>query len=287
MPCFRPLRAWLDEAGRAVFAKAGPPESLVKLPCGKCVGCQKRGTQDWLVRCVHEAQMHEASSFVTLTYSQEKLPVDGSLDHRHWQLFAKRVRKELGPFRFLMCGEYGGQTLRPHYHALMFGRPWPKDRVVKDAGADSLFQSDQLDRLWGLGLASHGSVTPRSVAYVARYSVKKLGARKLHERFDPITGEVWEVQPEYQKMSRRPGLGSTWFDAYMNDVFPSDECVVEGNKYRPPRYYSSKLTDDARRGLTEKRRQFFEKYSEDSTDARLSTRERVAEARLGQLRRQL
>lgn len=231
--------------------------------------------------------MHLVNSFVTLTYSPEKLPRTGSLDHRDFQLFAKRVRENVGPFRYLMCGEYGGQTRRPHYHALLFGLEWPRDRVVREQGGERLFESELLNDQWKLGIASHGSVTPRSVAYVARYSTKKLGATKSLERFDPNTGEVWEVAPEYQRMSRRPGLGASWFRSYQYDVFPSDECVIEGRRFRPPRFYSAKLDDEDRRSLTEKRREFFEKFLEDATDARLRTRERVAEAQLGQLQRQL
>lgn len=42
-------------------------------------------------------------------------------------------------------------------------------------------------------------------------------------------------------MSRRPGLGSGWFDRYQSDAFPSDFLVVDGHKVKPPKYYLDKL----------------------------------------------
>ena len=42
---------------------------------------------------MHERQMHEEASFVTLTYSDECVPRDFSLRYRDFQLFMKRLRK--------------------------------------------------------------------------------------------------------------------------------------------------------------------------------------------------
>ena len=37
------------------------------LPCGQCWGCRLQHSREWAVRCMHEAQMHEHNSFITLT----------------------------------------------------------------------------------------------------------------------------------------------------------------------------------------------------------------------------
>lgn len=42
-------------------------------------------------------------------------------------------------------------------------------------------------------------------------------------------------------MSRRPGIGLTWFEKYKSDVYPHDYVVVNGSKVRPPRYYDKKF----------------------------------------------
>lgn len=155
--------------------------------------------RDWSVRCVHEAQMHAQNAFITLTYSDENLPPAGKLRYSDFQLFMMRLRKRFGSgIGFFMCGEYGGQTLRPHYHACVFG--WsPPDLVFwgKNDLGDDISTSKILDELWGLNDSSRvpnkiGSVTQKSAGYVARYVVKKA---------DP-------THPQgFQKMSRDYAIG--------------------------------------------------------------------------------
>lgn len=251
MPCYRPVPAYRGKGGAIVFTigEAVAP-SVMLLPCNGCIGCRLEKARQWTVRCVHEASLHDHNAFLTLTYSPEMMPESGSLDKRHWQLFAKRVRKNLGPFRFLHVGEYGPKTFRPHYHALMFGcarghppRRFFDDRVLwKVQNGSPLFVSKELEELWGLGQCSIGEVTPASAAYVARYTMKKLTgeqAEEMYRRIDLKTGEEYYVQPEYATMSRRPGLGAGWFEKYANDTYPSDEVIYEGKRMRPPRYYDA------------------------------------------------
>lgn len=191
--------------------------------------------------------MHSRNAFVTLTYDQEHMPVDGSLDVREWQLFAKRVRKELGPFRFLHCGEYGERTYRPHYHALLFGLDFADRVLLREKRGGNLYASPTLERLWGRGQCSFGAVTPQSAAYVARYSVKaESGSRRKEQyrRLDEETGEEWYVRPEYLTMSRRPGLGAGWYAKFKSDVFPDDEVVLDGFKQGVPDFYWRKLEQD-------------------------------------------
>ena len=46
-----------------------------------------------------------------------------TLRKRDYQLFMKRLRKAFpnDKIRFYAAGEYGPKTLRPHYHAILFG----------------------------------------------------------------------------------------------------------------------------------------------------------------------
>lgn len=235
--------------------------------------------------------MHRANCFLTLTYNNENLPGDGSLRLEDWQLFVRRVRKNLGAFRYLHCGEYGEENFRPHYHACVFGLDFSSDRFVyKVDRGNTLWRSPTLESLWPLGFATIGGLSFQSAAYVARYVMKKATgplAEKRYSRLNPETGEVWQVKPEYVTMSRRPGLGSTWFDRYQSDVFPSDEVVHEGRRYRPPRFYSSKLPEKELEEVKVKRRRLVEQRKEDLTPERLSVRERSADARLRQYKRDL
>jgi len=228
--------------------------------------------------------MHERNCFLTLTYSNESLPPDGSLRLEDWQKFARRVRKSVGPFRFLHCGEYGEENLRPHYHACVFGLDFSGDRFVfKVSRGNTLWRSPTLESLWPFGFATIGALSFESAAYVARYVMKKATgplAEKRYSRLDPKTGEVWQVRPEYVTMSRRPGLGSTWFDRYASDVFPADEVVHEGRRFRPPRFYTSKLPEAEVEGLKLERRRKVMSRKADLTQERLAVRERCAVSRL-------
>lgn len=235
--------------------------------------------------------MHRDNAFLTLTYDEENLPRDGSLDLTHWQKFAKRLRKQIGPFRFYHCGEYGDENKRPHYHAAMFGLDFHQDRqeVTQPGQTHRLYRSKTLDHLWGKGACRIGELTFESAAYVARYVMKKISpphddnsAEEYWEhygRYDEETGDTWAVTPEYVTMSRKPGIGTTWFQKYKSDVYPSDEVVIKGRRFRPPRFYDLQLAEDELRELQIKRIQNLEGKRKDLTPDRLKTRERVQELR--------
>lgn len=255
MVCFSPLKAYRAHGGGVAFSsKEGFGDLPLDLPCGQCIGCRIRRAQDWVVRCVHEASQHDRSSFLTLTYDQVHVPSNGSLDHRHFQLFAKRLRKAGNRFRYLVAGEYGPETYRPHYHALIFGLDWSRDRTLWRTQPHILYESPTLNELWELGHCTIGALTPETVGYVAQYTVKKLTGDKAEEaytRLDLETGEEYQVKPEYAAMSRRPGIGESWFRRYHTDVYPSDEVIISSGggsgvsptkasgykRVAPPRYY--------------------------------------------------
>ncbi len=256
----------------------------MELPCGECVGCRLERSRQWALRCVHEASLHKQNSFITLTYSPKHVPKDGSLHLEDWQKFAKRLRRKAGPFRFFHCGEYGEVNLRPHYHACIFGVDFVADRGLwKDDGKFPLFRSPMLDETWGLGFATVGALTYKSAAYVARYVMKKVNGDPTAERYgrvDEKTGEVFFVKPEYVTMSRRPGIGSEWFTKFKSDVYPSDEVVHEGKKFRPPRFYDSQLEADELDVYKVRRRRAVANRVKDLSPDRLRSREIVCEAGL-------
>ncbi len=252
------------------------------------MGCRLERSRQWALRCVHESQLHSKNVFVTLTYSDEFLPDDRGLHVEDWQKFAKRVRKRRGPFRFFHCGEYGEATLRPHYHALLFGLDFPDQVEVAHKGRP-IFSSPELRDLWGLGHVTVGPVTYESAAYVARYVMKKITGSAAAEHYSRVdsNGETWNVRPEYTTMSRRPGIGSNWFDRFSSDVFPRDEVVHDGRRFRPPRFYDSKLESSELAKIKRKRLDAVCKHVVDLTPERLAVRETVAAARLGRVERKL
>jgi len=263
----------------------------LELACGQCIGCRIERSRQWAIRCVHEAQMHERNCFVTLTYSEEHLPFNAGLNIRHWQLFAKRLRKRIGRFRYFHCGEYGEENLRPHYHACLFGVDFSVDRSLwkRDHGFD-LFVSPTLSETWGKGFCSIGELSYESAAYVARYILKKVTgelADGAYERVDSETGEVFKVRPEYVSMSRRPGLGAVWFDKFRGDVFPADEVVFKGRRFRPPRFYDDKLGEEELLSVKARRRQKVGARLDDLTPDRLAVREVCLERKVAEMKREV
>lgn len=147
-----------------------------------------------------EASCHEASSFITLTYTDENLPPDSSLSSRDLQLFMKRIRKAHGKsLRFFGVGEYGDETQRPHYHLALFGVG--ADSVCRLSNHGIRYDSDPMvDRCWNLGKTDVKPLVLETAAYICGYVVKKLTSPT-----DPrLAGRV----PEFARMSRRPGIGA-------------------------------------------------------------------------------
>lgn len=244
------------------------------------------------MRCMHEASMHETNSFLTLTYDDEHLPARKQLHYPHFQGFMKRLRKMGGQgIRFYMCGEYGPQTWRPHYHACIFGWDWPDKKHLKttDAG-EKIATSEILQRLWPHGMASTGAVTFESAAYVARYCVQKItgrGAEAHYARTDEKG--PYQLTPEFNKMSLKPGIGARWFQQYKTDVYPHDHVIIRGVPTKPPKYYDTllKRTDRATFDELKERRELDALANwEDNTDERLNVRKQVTEARLNLLHRE-
>lgn len=231
--------------------------------------------------------MYDENAFVTLTFDDEHLPPDRSLNHSVFQAFAKRVRRKLGPFRFFMCGEYGNEHDRPHYHACLFGLSFPDRVFFKESGSGSrIYTSDTLSALWPYGFASVGDVTFESAAYVARYVLKKSGGSDEDRllRWDDYGVAYW-LKPEYCRASNRPGIGASWWRKYGAEVLQRGNVVMRGVEMKPPRYYAKLCKLPGYDWVEHQGVKAFK--PEDSTRERLAVREVVAEAGLSFKKREL
>ena len=212
--------------------------------------------------------MHEDNCFITLTYDDYKLTddYDGGLHKDHFQKFMKRLRKRFSnaKIRYFLCGEYGSQRQRPHYHALLFGFDFNDKEFYKDTGAGYLYTSKILNELWGYGNCLIGDVTVSSASYVAGYIIKKqFGRDNIKDYVDLSTGLLKEK--EYVTMSRRPGIGRDFFLDFKNDIYPKDFIVIGGVKYKPPRFYDNMLDDVALRQIKSSRVDNAKKFLDNST----------------------
>lgn len=273
MACFAPVHAW--RVGGGVSLRMPQQDApYIALPCGKCVGCRRERARQWAIRLDHEGRLHDAASFLTLTYAK-KLPADTKAWKRDAQLFLKRLRKTLDQkIRYYMVGELGSKNGRPHIHAIVFGY-WPDDLQPIRKGKTPLYRSSSLEKIWPHGYSSVGRVSFESVAYVAQYTLDKTGEKSS------------KTYREWSLMSRRPGIGAGWKKKFASDVYPSDEVVIRGHAGRPPRYYDRLLekSDPILYEIVRLRRQIsIEKSDEKNLDRydfrRLQAKEKIAVAKM-------
>lgn len=230
---FKPLSKW--------FLMDSLPEGVesIEIPCGKCFACLKSRSLSITVRAVAESRMHDFSSFITLTVDDEHMSTvfPHGLEHRPWQLFAKRLRKKIGSFSFLMCGEYGARTMRPHYHAIIFGHKFVDSDYDSDYG---LIGSKVLKDCWPHGHHSVSDVNSSRLAYVAGYTCKDFALGR-DKRFYQCRG----LGLPYVRWSRNPSLGLRWLKEYRDDLLDDDYClsfVLDGKQFRfGCRYFVDKL----------------------------------------------
>lgn len=245
MSCNAPLSGWyskektpLGKRGVTFHLDDALADRPVNIRCGQCYGCKLDKARDWSLRCSHEAQMHESSLFVTLTYENppsncgEKCNHTGeTLRPRDFVNFMKRLRKSRTgqKIRFFHCGEYGERTLRPHHHALLFNLSFSDSTRCRKSGDYYLYRSEELNQLWQHGKAEFGEVNFRTASYIARYTLKNARNPK-------------GSHPDYLTMSRRPGIGRLWLQKFTSDVYPNGQCITpSGTKVRAPRYYDQQL----------------------------------------------
>ena len=291
LACFNPLVAY---RGKIPNPKSGKlpmvfsprdscdPDTEVKLPCGRCIGCRLERSRQWAIRCVHEASLYERNCFITLTFAPEHLPKSGSLNKRDFQLFMKRLRKRFGSgVRYFHCGEYGEKMGRPHYHACLFNFDFDDREHWSTRDGIRLFTSKALQELWPFGFSTIGDVTFESAAYVARYVTKKITGPSAEDHYG---GKL----PEYITMSRRPGIGRPWMDKFSSDVYPHDRVVLRGREMRPPKFYDAIFELANPEGMEEikfKRESKSKLQAVDNETARLRTREKLQEIKFKCLKR--
>lgn len=287
MACYHPLQAYQCADGSVVFAErrgADIVRSLV-LPCGQCVGCRLERSRQWAIRVMHEASLYDQNCFITLTYDDEHCP--SGLTYQDFQLFMKRLRRRFfsSKIRFYMCGEYGENFGRPHFHACLFNFDFPDKLYFKKAGDSKVYTSRILGEVWPFGFTLIGAVTFESAAYVARYCMAKVTgemAEGWYTVVDAASGEITFREPEFNRMSLKPGIGQPWFQRFASDVYPRGECVVRGRYCRPPRYYDKlfeRADADGMEYIKYKRYLHGLEVSYDNTDERVAVKEQVAIAR--------
>lgn len=267
MSCYHPIQAYdLAPSGapqRKIVFKLGPyydrsKVQFLELPCGQCVGCKLDYSRQWANRCMLELGYHKSSYFCTFTYDDEHLPKGYSCDlatgecispvaslrRRDAQLLLKRIRKRFPEqkIRFFGSGEYGTQTLRPHYHIILFGLELNDLETYKKGDKVGFYyNSPSLSSCWPNGYTVVAKVTWDTCAYVARYCLKKHAVSGVDAYKKAC------IEPEFSMCSRRPGIGRQYYEDHP-DMFKYSYISIPGEsggkQIPPPRYYKRLLAVD-------------------------------------------
>lgn len=181
MPCLSPLTITVKPRGS--FGK-----SSYNVPCRQCMCCRLKKVQS--LRMMSDLYLYDrymngqGASFVTLTYSNDFLPVNDrgiiTLCKSDFQKFNKRFRINLMrnnlniSYKFIACGEYGGRLSRPHYHIIMLGITKPiADEFVP-------LSWDHIKN----GISDIGSLARGGLNYVLKYCTKTSLGKDAKQLYD-------------------------------------------------------------------------------------------------------
>ena len=220
--CYKPFkrRIKLEHLNRYV---------TVYCPCGKCINCLRSYKRAWTMRMREEMAGSKSSYFITLTYNEFNVPHGCNvllLCKSDYQLFLKRLRKRLSnldkiKLRYVVCGEYGGKTNRPHYHLALFLDNNVPYRVVKKFIDDS----------WNKGFNSVEYLDVKKIEYLVKY-------------FNKLDTRIHDVKT-FRNMSN--GIGRNFLSPrviayYKNNL--TTICHRYGYTYAMPRYFKDKIFND-------------------------------------------
>lgn len=238
--------------------------------CGQCISCRVNKQSEMTVRGVHEQKLHPFSFFITLTYDDDHIRYvdENGVPYKYLELtldrpgvmvddfgeiriasfwksdlesFFKRLRSWLNyhhpgsSFRFLSVGEYGDVSNRPHFHFICY------TDVDLQKGCSlwgmkngyPIWLSPDLMDLWYNGNVMVEAATVETIAYVCRYTLKKLTGKKLknldrslvavEKLVDGKVKTVFESDsnpPEqiWFNCSRRPGIGIGYVAEHADDI---------------------------------------------------------------------
>lgn len=244
MECERPVTIQ-DPRKPDLRDRNGTRLNVIQVSCGRCAACQSNHRKMWFFRLKVESNKCVSSYCVTLTYNDDvippiKLSEDGSvsyhpIDYSHVQLFNKRLRKALGPFRFFCVCEYGPEHLRPHYHILYF-----LDHVVPQVEFE-----DVVFRSWFPDCRITVDTTnDKAAEYVLSYCLATVG--------NDIPKEFW---PKL-RCSTKPFIGAGLLD---NEEFlrwlhvkRSDLSSYCGYRQRLPRIFRDRIFSDDEKKFIQK-----------------------------------
>lgn len=212
---------------------------MILVPCGKCINCIQRKRAEWSFRLLQELKISNKSTFLTLTYNENSIPKNLQLEKKILQDYFKRVRITERDLKYYAVGEYGTQTLRPHYHAIVFGCD---NNTLVDQWHNTKSANKDV-----LGFVTCDTVTEASIHYVTGYVISKYG--KIDEKTGKSvnTWSAGDIAP-FALMSK--GLGKIYLKhntKFHKSNFTTETTKEGGQKQLIPRYYRDKIFNEKER----------------------------------------
>lgn len=212
---------------------------FVKIPCGRCLGCRLEYSKKWSERLLAEKVTSSSALFLTFTYNDDSIPYSiienkdfgdiiecyYTLCKKDFQDFWKRLRYHFRyhpeKISYFLCGEYGTATFRPHGHAIVYNLPVLELELdyYKTIRGHVYYKSRVLDNIWSNGFVTVSDFSLQNAAYVARYTMKKAGLKSKEVNDEYVDHGLC---PEFLCMSRRPGIGSAFYDIYKERLMNED-----------------------------------------------------------------
>lgn len=231
MQCTNPTWRKIDPMKQSVIMRKKKNKSLSPhyrlTPCNICMACRINKATMWADRLCHELESWSESAFLTITYDNNNLPPNGSLEKNEIKLFIKRLRWHYEkPIKYYICGEYGPNTMRPHYHGIFFGIG-TKD--LKYFGYEAWQKKCSLQNF-------HTDICiPETIRYTTKYLHKKMPGKKGREEYEKL-----KIEPPFALMSK--GLGKDWCEKNAEKLLQNKAIISEkGNFHTIPRYYRDKI----------------------------------------------
>ena len=174
--------------------------------CGHCTVCQNEKSNNWVIRNFFEVKKWKKIAFITLTY--EKNPI--LLYRKDFQDFMKRLRRNLEKsgykekIRMFECGEYGELNNRPHGHIIIYN--WEdKNKKYLDINnkGSILYQSEIIQKTWGLGRTSYQEFEEHEIPYISLYETPKEEFSRAYKLSQKKCNEIKEIYKRSIKDPKR------------------------------------------------------------------------------------
>lgn len=186
----------------------------VSVPCGRCGQCTENLRNQWTYRLQQEEKASLGTFFLTLTTSDENIEYSErgypTITKTTCQTFIKRTRafqqrntklnignwkrepdksriqNNYPTLRYYIVGEYGTQTDRPHYHAILFNC--------------HISTINELPKLWPQGNIHHYICNEGNLHYITKFHTNK--------HYHKITHLNLLRQRPFSLMSKVPPIGN-------------------------------------------------------------------------------